>query len=130
MNTTRPKSRRASRIRRRLAPKLNPDLVGADVRDFLGRLDKTIDDLAGGEGAPPDFDPQRLIRPGFSRIRPFLVYSSARAVMMDGGSPQSMNDDMETEHVAMAAELLHLAVLVHDAALGRHGGRRRRPPDD
>ena len=126
MTSSRSKTRRKSRIRRRLAPKLNPDLLGADVRDFLGRLDKTIDDLAGGDGAPPDFDPQRLIRPGFSRIRPFLVYSSARAVMMESGSFPSIKDETDTEHVAMAAELLHLAVLVHDAALGRHGGRRRR----
>jgi geranylgeranyl pyrophosphate synthase len=34
--------------------------------------------------------------------------------------------DADTEHVAMAAELLHLAVLLHDAALGRQGGLRRR----
>jgi geranylgeranyl pyrophosphate synthase len=38
----------------------------------------------------------------------------------------SLSTDTDTEHVAMAAELLHLAVLLHDAALGRQGGRRRR----
>ena len=42
---------------------------------------------------------------------------------MDGNS--ELEDD-GVEHVALAAELLHAALLVHDAALGRQGGRRRR----
>ena len=126
MSSSRPKTRRTSRIRRRLAPRLHPDLIGTEVHEFLGRLDRTLDDLAGGDGAPPDFDPQRLIRPGFTRIRPYLVYSSARAVMMEGAASQLLENDSDTEHVALAAELLHLAVLLHDAALGRQGGRRRR----
>jgi geranylgeranyl pyrophosphate synthase len=126
MSSSRPRTRRPGRIRRRLAPRLEPELLGAEVRDFLGRLDRTLEDLAGGEGAPPGFDPQRLVRPGFIRIRPWLVYSSARAVMQDSELPPELDTDGDTEHVALAAELLHLAVLVHDAALGRQGGRRRR----
>ena len=126
MSSDRKRSRRSGRIRRRFAPRLHPELLGGDVRDFLSRLDRTLEDLAGGEGAPPGFDPQHLIRPELSRIRPFLVYCSARTVMVESGEDPHLVEDDETEHVAMAAELLHLAVLFHDAALGRQGGRRRR----
>ena len=126
MSSDRKRSRRQGRIRRRLAPRLHPELLGDEVRDFLGRLDRTLEDLAGGEGAPPGFEPQHLIHPEFSRIRPFLVYCAARTVMVDTKDNSHLVQDDETEHVAMAAELLHLAVLLHDAALGRQGGRRRR----
>jgi geranylgeranyl pyrophosphate synthase len=33
---------------------------------------------------------------------------------------------VEVEHVALAADLLHASIRVHDVALGRQGGRRRR----
>ena len=57
------------------------------------------------------------------RIRPVLALLSARAAA--SGEPDS-DTDSAAEHVAAAAELLHLAILLHDAALGRQGGRRRR----
>jgi geranylgeranyl pyrophosphate synthase len=50
------------------------------------------------------------------RIRPILVALAARAI---GAS----SVDPEAQH---AAELLHLALRVHDLALGREGGKRRR----
>jgi octaprenyl-diphosphate synthase len=50
------------------------------------------------------------------RIRPILVALAARAI---GAS----SVDPEAQH---AAELLHLALRVHDFALGREGGKRRR----
>lgn len=50
------------------------------------------------------------------RIRPILVALAARSL---GAS----SVDPEAQH---AAELLHLALRVHDLALGREGGRRRR----
>ena len=82
MSSDNQRNRRSGRIRRKLVPKLHPELLGGDVRDFLGRLDRTLHDLAGGEGAPPGFDPQHLTHPELSRIRPFLVYCSARTVMV------------------------------------------------
>jgi len=50
------------------------------------------------------------------RIRPILVALAARAT----GASQV---EEEAQH---AAELLHMALRVHDTALGREGGRRRR----
>lgn len=55
-------------------------------------------------------------RSDIPRIRPILVALAARAT-----GARSVNE--ETQH---AAEILHLALRVHDLALGREGGRRRR----
>ncbi len=54
--------------------------------------------------------------PEIPRMRPVLVALAARAA----GATEV---DGETQYVA---ELLHLALVVHDLALGREGGRRRR----
>ncbi len=54
--------------------------------------------------------------PEIPRLRPVLVALAARAA----GATEV---DGETQYVA---ELLHLALMVHDVALGREGGRRRR----
>lgn len=97
--------------------------LGSEFIDVLRKLDGAFVDLAAGEGAPLGFDPRRFIAPGVPRVRPVLVLLSARAAGSPGAVPP---DPSATEHVAAAAELLHFAVLVHDAALGRHGGRRRR----
>lgn len=109
--------------RPRRGPRLDPELT-ADVREHLARLEQALADLASGEGAPPGFDPERFIAPGVPRVRPLLVVLSARAAAADQegfeASPEA------TEHLAVAAELLHLAIALHDAALGRQGGRRRR----
>ena len=107
--------------RRRRRPRLDPSLLSGDLAEVLQRLDDALSDLAGGDGAPEGFDPRRYLAPGVPRIRPLLVLLSARAVNGDAGLP-----DSATEHVAVAAELLHLAIVLHDAALGRPGGRRRR----
>lgn len=105
----------------RRRPRLDPALLGAELAEVLQHLDGALSDLAGGDGAPEGFDPRRYLAPGVPRVRPLLVLLSARAVNGDAGPP-----DAATEHVAVAAELLHLAVVLHDAALGRPGGRRRR----
>jgi octaprenyl-diphosphate synthase len=76
-------------------------------------------DLLQGEG----FSPELFLAPGMPRIRPVLVFLSAHAASLDSNSQL---EEGGVEHVALAAELLHAAVLVHDAALGRQGGRRRR----
>lgn len=83
------------------------DLVADDLPS-----ESAIGDLLGGNVPVGDVvDPGQL-----PRIRPLLVALSARAV---GAS----RVDAEAQH---AAELLHLALVGHDLALGQKGGRRRR----
>lgn len=84
------------------------ELVGDDLASdealghLIGRIKaEDLDDLLG---------PDRL------RIRPVLVTLSARAA-------GAANVDPELQH---AAELLHLALTLHDLTLGQPGGRRRR----
>ncbi len=101
---------------------LDPDRVGADLLHFLERFERALTDLAGGEGAPEGFDPRPFIAPGVPRVRPLLVILSARAVAREDRA----HDPAAAEQAAVAAELLHAAILVHDATLGRPGGRRRR----
>src|SRR4030095_16539051 len=100
-------------------PRLDPELLLEDFRLRLQNLDQTVRDLAGGDGAPPGFDPDRFLAPGVPRVRPLLVLLSARAA----GSPARGDDPTGG---AAAVELVHLAILVHDAALGRRNGLRRR----
>jgi geranylgeranyl pyrophosphate synthase len=100
-------------------PRLDPELLLEDLRLRLQNLDQTVRDLAGGDGAPPGFDPDRFLAPGVPRVRPLLVLLSARAA----SAPDRCEDPTE---VAAAVELVHLAILVHDAALGRRNGLRRR----
>ena len=114
-------------VRSRLGPHLDLDGLGLDVRDRLQRLDAALTDLAGGEGAPVDFDPHLYLAPGIPRVRPVLVLLSERAARAHVQEhEEEVPEDEATEHVAVAAELLHLAILVHDRALGLPGGRRRR----
>jgi hypothetical protein len=60
-------------------PRLDPELLLEDFRLRLQNLDQTVRDLAGGDGAPPGFDPDRFLAPGVPRVRPLLVLLSARA---------------------------------------------------
>ncbi|MFT4622012.1 MAG: geranylgeranyl pyrophosphate synthase [Myxococcota bacterium] len=81
------------------------ELVGEDLIDEQG-----LDDLLG-EPLGPDGT-----RTDIPRVRPILVVLAARSVgagVVDG-------------HAQYVAELLHMALSVHDLALGRGGGRRRR----
>jgi len=71
-------------------------------------------ELFGTRAIDPD-DPL-FAPPEFPRMRPVLVALAARAA----GATEV---DGETQHVA---ELLHLALGLHDLARGREGGRRRR----
>lgn len=114
---------RRQRLRKRIAPSLEPDQLGGELKDFLARLDGVLGDLAGGEGAPPDLDTRHFLGPGMPRIRPVLVMLSVRAA---SAQSHAAADPAAAEQVAAAAELLHCAILLHDAALGRQGGRRRR----
>lgn len=93
---------------------------GAELRatSELVRGDLVPDDgvveLVGAHHFAPD-DPL-LGAPDLPRMRPLLVALAARAA----GATEV---DGETQYVA---ELLYLALIVHDLALGREGGRRRR----
>lgn len=103
-----------------------PPPIPPELRETLARLDGALRDLSGGAGAPPGFDPDRFLAPGVPRVRPLLVLLSAEAAAEAREQGALPHGPEATEHVAVAVELLHLAVVVHDAALGRAGGRRRR----
>lgn len=99
--------------------KLRPEVEAAiiELEAPLKRLEQALLDLMVGSGLPQGFDPENHLAPGVPRIRPLLVMLSTRAAGELGAEPVD---------IASAAELLHLAVRVHDAALGRQNGRRRR----
>ena len=111
---------------RRRAP--NPDLGGlpGDLGERLRRLEGQLRDLALGEGAPAGLDLERFLEPGQPRVRPLLVLLSAAAVAAPNPEGERLPSEVATEHVAVAVELLHGAVALHDAAFGRVEGRRRR----
>lgn len=92
-------------------------LIAEDADGGVDRMEILLDELAESAGLPAGFEPSIYLAPGVPRIRPVLVMLASRAAGAD---------EMRTEDVAFSAELLHLAVVVHDAALGRQGGRRRR----
>lgn len=106
-------------------PRIDIDLLGQELLQLLQRVDEGLSDLAGGQGAPPGFDPRRFLAPGVPRVRPMLLLLSAAAARPDGAEG-GVSDPTATEQAAAAAELLQVAVFFHDAALGRQGGRRRR----
>lgn len=91
--------------------------LGGELDDVLAHVEHALEDLITGEGMPSGFHPDSHLAPGVPRIRPILVVLATRAA---GGEARNTGD------AAFSAELLHLAVGVHDAALGRQGGRRRR----
>ena len=104
------------------------DNLSEDLVETLVRLDAALRDLAGGDSAPESFDPAIFLAPGVPRVRPVLVLLSAKAAQpapIEAGHAFLPSQE-GTEHVAMAAELLHMAITLHDAALGQRGGRRRR----
>ncbi len=105
--------------------RLGRELLGPDFVQLVRDIDASLGDLAGGAGAPPGFDPRRFLAPGVPRVRPVLVVLSAGAARPDD-TASSLPDPAATEHTAAAAELLQVALFLHDAALGRQGGRRRR----
>lgn len=83
------------------------ELVGDEVLPH-GAFDG-FDEEDGEEIVPFERGPE------FPRIRPILVVLAARA------SGQCSDADLQR-----TAEMLHHALAVHDVALGREGGRRRR----
>jgi hypothetical protein len=97
------------RLERRLGTELD-GVEGAAARDLAdhGHLPDLVGDL---DGADPSF----LRASRIPRVRPILVVLAARA---SGGGAV----DPELQY---AAELLHVALSLHDLALGQPGGRRR-----
>ncbi|MBN2800329.1 MAG: polyprenyl synthetase family protein [Deltaproteobacteria bacterium] len=86
--------------------------VGADMPS-----NEALRHLLGGDGSPAGFDPGRLLERGkVPRLRTMLVALAARSV--GAGSV-----DTDIQH---AVEMLHLALVVHDLALGKTPGRRRK----
>ena len=113
-------------VRSRVGPHLDLDGLGVEVRERIQQLDAALQDLAGGDGAPENFDPHIYLAPGIPRVRPVLVLLSERAARAHVQEAALEESEHVTADVAVAAELLHLAILVHDRALGLPGGRRRR----
>lgn len=72
--------------------------------------------LLGGDGAPENFDATHLIESGkVPRLRTMMVALAARAV-------GARSVDTDTQH---AAEMLYLALVMHDLTLGKTPGKRR-----
>jgi geranylgeranyl pyrophosphate synthase len=86
----------------------------------LERLEEAVAALISGEGLPPGLEPEALFEGGVPRIRPVLVVLASRAAAERDAEPATAFE------VAAVAEMLHAAVFLHDAALGRQDGRRRR----
>lgn len=107
-------------------PRPDLDALPGDLRERLRRLDGQLRDLALGEGAPPGLELERFLVTGTPRVRPLLVLLSAQAAAAAREGEWPAHPEAAAEHVALAVELLHGAVLVHDAAIGGRRGLRRR----
>ncbi|TVQ93822.1 MAG: hypothetical protein EA397_03460 [Deltaproteobacteria bacterium] len=100
----------ASRVERLLAR------TGLELSELIGDdlIGEEVSGLLLGDTAPEEL--VELLREERLRIRPTLISLSARAA-------GAASVDAELQHTA---ELLHVALLMHDLALGQPGGRRRR----
>lgn len=104
--------------RRALADEI--ERLAGDLRAPLHGIEEALEALVGGEGLPPGVPPEELFEGGVPRVRPVLVLLAARASALRDADPQAAME------VAAVTELLHAAVALHDVALGRRDGRRRR----
>lgn len=108
----------AAAARRRLL--LEVERLAGDLRGPLAGLDDALASLVDGEGLPPGLTPEILFEGGVPRIRPVLVVLAGRAAVEKDADPQAAFE------VAAIAEMLQGAIRLHDLALGRRDGRRRR----
>lgn len=99
------------------------EALTGSVLDRLHRLDADLGDLIRGGAPSMGLQPERSAGSDIPRIRPLLVFLSVEAARSRGSQDPNVP---RAEDLALTAELLHLAVVVHDAALGKQGGRRRR----
>lgn len=106
-------------LKKLLRPMLNElERTFDEFEEPLGRVESAVAGLAMGQAGPDEgFSPDSHLLPGIPRIRPTLILLAGRAAG-DG--------ELDASEAAFSAELLHKALTVHDAALGRQGGRRRR----
>jgi farnesyl diphosphate synthase len=111
-------SHRASVARRFVAAEI--ERLGVELRGSHDRLDDAIVSLLGGESLPPGLLGEAAVD-GVPRVRPVLVHLAANA-----GAARDAADPADALDVACVAEMLHYAIVLHDAALGRQDGRRRR----
>ena len=98
----------------------DPELQAAvdELEEHHIAVEKSLSDMADIGSLPMgEFNPESHLSPAVPRLRTLLVALSAKAA---GGSAA------ESKDVAQVAEFLHLAILIHDTAIGRHTGRRRR----
>ena len=85
----------------------------------LEELDESIRDLMQHEG----YSSEMFVAPGVPRIRPILIFLSSEV------GKSTSHQEVEASglrHLALSAELFYTAIVVHDFALGRSGGLRRR----
>ncbi len=110
---------RGDAVRRALAAEV--ERLAGEIRGPLGTIDDALASLASGDGLPPGLEPEVLFAGGVPRIRPVLVVLASRSTLNAHEA-----DASAAAEVAYAAELLHTAIRLHDMALGRQHGRRRR----
>jgi geranylgeranyl pyrophosphate synthase len=108
----------AAAARRRLL--LEVERLAGELRGPVSGLDDALASLVDGEGLPPGLTPEILFEGGVPRIRPVLVVLAGRAAVQREADPQAAFE------VAAIAEMLQGAIRLHDLALGRRDGRRRR----
>jgi geranylgeranyl pyrophosphate synthase len=108
-----------ARSPRRRGPRLSIELEGTPGlgEQPRSRAEDLLVELVLGDTMQDGISPTSHIAPGVPRVRTLLVQLAARAAGGDAG---------DLDEAAYSAELLNLALGVHDAALGRQGGLRRR----
>jgi geranylgeranyl pyrophosphate synthase len=94
--------------------------LGRDVLSVVA-FEEALQALASGDGLPPELAHEQLFAGGVPRIRPLLLLLAARAE-----SAEHAPDPEVAFEAACVAELIQGAILLHDKALGRQEGRRRR----
>ncbi len=99
--------------------------LALDLRGPLSGLEDAVAGLVDREGLPPGLSPEILFEGGIPRIRPVLVVLAGRAAAQKEADGHAADAQAAFE-VAAIAEMLHVAIALHDAALGRPDGRRRR----
>ncbi len=118
-------SQRAVSARRVLAGELER-LVGEHLRGSFTHLEDALAALADGEGLPPGLTPEMLFGEvdRLPRVRPVLVHLAAQTAAHTAAHRDA--DPQAAVDVAYVAEMFQGAIKLHDAALGRQDGRRRR----
>ncbi|MDP2313763.1 MAG: polyprenyl synthetase family protein [Pseudomonadota bacterium] len=104
---------------------LEVERLAAEMRGPLGGLEEAIIGLVDGEGLPPGLSPEILFEGGMPRMRPVLVVLAGRAATERDATERDADPQAAFE-VAAIAEMLQGAIRLHDMALGRRDGRRRR----